>query len=176
MKVRYDNFQEKVKKERKRRKIRIFRHVAAILIMAAYLVYRFFFDWDTGLAAVMLMAIAFLIIAYSAYSLYKDASAMSSLLDELHFEDGDIIKYNPNRKISKLRIPIENVEKVYFNIENKPNLLFVVYNSDIGKRAESFYKQRIRQRDKFIDMLKEKDLFRKDPILFKELKEEVEGA
>ncbi len=173
MKVRQNNYEELLKKEKRRRKIRVFRHLAGIILMAFVILFLYF--RTEGMVQIALMVGGILYILYVLRALYKDASALFSLTDELHFEDGDIIKYNPDMRKTKKWIALENVEKVYFNITDKPNLIFVVYDLDGWRRAESFYKQRIPEREKFVEEVKEKGLFDNDPISFSELKEEVEG-
>ncbi|MFP3872329.1 MAG: hypothetical protein ACOC55_05950 [Candidatus Natronoplasma sp.] len=173
MEIRENDYEEMLKKEKRRRKIRIFRHVAGIILMGA--VVTFLYLSIEGMVQIALMIGGILYILYVVYSLYKDASALFSLTDELHFQDGDIIKYNPDTRKTKKFIPLESVEMVYFNITDRPNLIFVVYDQDGWRRAESFYKQRIPEREDFIEAVKEEGLFENDPITFQELKEIVEG-
>ncbi|MEF8873707.1 MAG: hypothetical protein V5A88_03435 [Candidatus Thermoplasmatota archaeon] len=172
MKIRENDYEEMLQKEERRRKIKIFRHLGGIGLMAVVVI--FLYLRIEGAVQIALIVGAILYILYVLRALYKDASALFSLTDELHFEDGEIIKYNPEMRKTKKWIPLESVEKVYFNITEKPNLIFVVYTKDDWKRGESFYKQRIPEREKFIEAVKEKGLFENDPISFQELKEEVE--
>ncbi len=108
--------------------------------------------------------------------MFNQIRTFISLDDELHYEDGEIVKYNARQQKSKKWIPLESVEEVYLEVEGKPNLLFVVYIEDDIKRAESFYKQRIKGREEFMNDIEENSLLIKEPITFEELKEKVEGS
>lgn len=176
MKVRENDYEEMVNKEQRRRRIKIFRHLLGMGIMVAFVIYTFFSDYFEYYIRLLLIVGAVLYASYELYRVVKHSRAFLSLTDELHFEDGEIIKYNPDSSRTKKWIPIESVEKVYFNITEKPNLLFVVYEKDGNKFAESFYKQRIKDRSDFIETLKEKDLLRRESISFQDLKEKIEQA
>ncbi|MBS3816719.1 MAG: hypothetical protein KGY76_04055 [Candidatus Thermoplasmatota archaeon] len=173
MKIRENDYEEQVQKERRRRKVKMIRHGLGIALMAFFILF-VYFTWSEGFTRLVLMVGGGIYLAYVLYSLYKDASAMFALTDELHFEDGEIVKYNPQVSKAKKWIPIENVKKVYFNISDKPNLIFVVYKKEGIELAESFYKQRIQEREEFIEELRERGLFEKESISFEELRDEVE--
>ncbi len=176
MKIRENNYGDLLRKEQRRRKIKIFRHSLGVAIMVAFVIYTLFSDYFDYYIRLLLVIGAVIYASYELYKLTKNIRALFSLIDELHFDDGEIIKYNPNFRKTKKWIPIESVEKVYFNITDKPNSLFVVYEMDGNKFAESFYKQRILGREEFIETLKEKGLFRREPISFHDLKEEIKQA
>ncbi len=175
MEVRQNDYQELLQKEQRRRRIRIFRHIAGIILLGILVVY-LYLNWKGDTNDILLTGVAVLMILYFIYASYKDGSALISLTDELHFEDGDIIKYNPDISKTKKRIPLENVLQVYFDVTDKPNLIFVVYDQKGWKRAESFYKQRILEREKFIKTVKKEGLFNNEPITFKELKKEFKSG
>jgi len=143
----------------------------AVVIIILLLVLR---EIDTR--SLILVAGAIIYINYVLYRLVREVKTFYSLDDELHYEDGEIIKYNARSKKTKKWIPIENVDEVYLNVEDKPNLLFVVYNEDGTKKADSFYKQRIKERDKFMADLEKRSLIVDKPITFEQLKEKVEGS
>jgi len=176
MKVQEDNYEEMLAKEQKRRRIKIFRHSLGFVIMVFFVFYIYFSDLADFYIRLILMIGAVIYANYELYRLIKHVKAFLSLTDELHFEDGEIIKYNPDFRKTKKWIPIESVEKVYFNIIEKPNSLFVVYKKDGYKFAESFYKQRIKDREEVMEVLKERDLIRRKSISFQDLKDEIEQA
>lgn len=176
MEIRDNDYEELLAKEQKRRRIKIFRHSLGFAIMVFFVFYTFFSEYFDYYIRLLLMIGAIIYANYELYRLIKHIKAFLSLTDELHFEDGEIIKYNPDVRKTKKWIPIESVEKVYFNIVEKPNSLFVVFEKDGDKFAESFYKQRIQDRKEFIEVLKEKDLLRRESISFQDLKEEIEQA
>ncbi|MFW6064187.1 MAG: hypothetical protein ACOC8Y_01270 [Candidatus Natronoplasma sp.] len=170
-----DDYRELLKKEQRRRKIKMFRHLLGFTIMIAFLIYILYYHpMDT---LWMLVLVGVIIYAnYEFYRLIKQIRAFISLDDELHYEEGEITKFNVRRKKTKKRIPIENVEEVYLNVQDKPNLLFVVYEKNGAKMADSFYKQRIKEREKFMADLEERSLIEDEPVTFEELKEKVEGS
>ncbi len=175
MKDRDNNYEELLSKEQRRRKIKIFRHALGFAIMVGFLFYLAFYQTLDNIW-ILVMVGAIIYANYEFYRLIKQIKAFISLDDELHYEEGEIIKYNVRRKKTKKWIPIENVEEVYLDVEDKPNLLFVVYEKDGAKMADSFYKQRIKQRDEFMTDLKERSLIVDEPVTFDELREKVEGS
>jgi len=170
-----ESYQELLKKEQRRRKIKMFRHSLGFTIMVGFLFYISFYH-SLDYIWILIMVGAIIYANYEFYRLIKHVKAFYSLDDELHYEDGEIIKYNARSRKTKKWIPIENVEEVYLFVEDKPNLLFVVYEKDGAKMAESFYKQRIKQRDEFMKDLKESSLIVEEPVSFEELKTKIEGS
>ncbi len=170
-----EDYRELLKKEQRRRKIKMFRHSLGFTIMIAFLIYiLYYYPMDT---LWMLVLVGVIIYAnYEFYRLIKQIKAFFSLDDELHYEEGEITKFNVRRKKTKKRIPIENVEEVYLNVQDKPNLLFVVYEKNGAKMADSFYKQRIKERDKFMADIEERSLIVEEPVSFEELKTKIEGS
>ncbi|MBS3782744.1 MAG: hypothetical protein KGY66_04605 [Candidatus Thermoplasmatota archaeon] len=170
-----EDYRELLKKEQRRRKIRMLRHSIGLTLMAAFLLWLFFYG-PRGTTWILLSVVGVLYIIYVLYRLINEVKTFFSLDDELHYEEGEITKFNVRQKKTKKRIPIENVEEVYLNVQDKPNLLFVVYNEDEMKKADSFYKQRIKEREKFMADLEERSLIVDEPVTFEELKEKVEGS
>lgn len=170
-----EEYQELLEKEQRRRKIKMLRYLLGIIILAIFVFYTVFYTTLDDLW-LLLMVGAVLYINYELYRLIKQIKAFISLDDELHYEDGEVIKYNARRKKTKKRIPIESIDEVYLEVEDKPNLLFVVYNEDGTVKADSFYKQRIKKREKFMDVLEKKSLLADEPIRFEELKEKIQHS
>ncbi len=168
-------YQKKLGKEMRRRRIKIFRHVIGIILMAVLIIWVVLSDYS-GTAWFLLIGLGIAYIIYVNYKLIKDVKTFFAYTDELHFEDGEIIKFNSALNKTKKRIPIENVEEVYFDIEDKPNLIFVVYSEKGGKWADSFYKQRIKGEEEFMEVLKKRSLVNEKRIMFQELKQKVEGS
>ncbi len=170
-----EDYSELLAKEQRRRKIKILRHSLGITLMVIFIILIVFLR-EMDRVSIVLVAVAVLYINYVFYRLFSDIKSMYSLDDELHYEDGEIVKFNVRSKKTKKWIPLENVEEVYLNVEDKPNLLFVVYEEDGSKRADSFYKQRIKERDKFLDDLEERSLIIDEPVTFEELRGKIEGS
>jgi len=170
-----ESYRELLEKEQRRRKIKMFRHSLGFTIMVAFVFYILFY-YSIDIFWILVIVGILIYANYEIYRLIKQIKAFFSLDDELHYEEGEIIKYNARRKKTKKWIPIESVEEVYLNVEDRPNLLFVVYNEDGMKKADSFYKQRIKERDKFISDLEKRSLIVDKPVTFEELKIKVEGS
>ena len=170
-----ETYRELLDKEQRRRKIRIIRHSLGLTLMVIF-VFLIVFLREIDTIWLVLMVGSIIYINYVIYKLISEVKTLYSLDDELHYEEGEIIKYNARRKKTKKWIPIESVEEVYLNVEDRPNLLFVIYNEDGMKKADSFYKQRIKERDKFISDLEKRSLIVDKPVTFEELKIKVEGS
>lgn len=170
-----DDYKELLQKEQRRRKIKIFRHLLGMIIMIAFSIYIIYFSPGTTLWIILLFG-SLIYASFELFRMFNQIRTFISLDDELHYEDGEIVKYNARQQKSKKWIPLESVEEVYLEVEGKPNLLFVVYIEDDIKRAESFYKQRIKGREEFMNDIEENSLLIKEPITFEELKEKVEGS
>ncbi|MEF8835480.1 MAG: hypothetical protein V5A76_04930 [Candidatus Thermoplasmatota archaeon] len=170
-----EDYQELLQKEQRRRNIKILRHALGLIITSVLVIWVFLTQpMETNW--ILIMAVGIIYIIYVFYRLLDSMNKLYSLDDELHYENGEIIKYNPRIHKQKTLIPIENVEEVYLNVEDKPNLLFVVYQKDDLKRADSFYKQRIKERDKFMADLEERSLIADESVTFEQLKEKVKGS
>jgi len=169
-----ESYRELLQKEQRRRKIRIIRHSLGITLMVIF-VFLIVFLREIDTIWLILMVGSIIYINYVLYRLINEVKTLYALDDELHYEDGEIIKYNVRSKKTKKWIPIEEVEEVYLNVEDKPNLLFVVYNENGAKKADSFYKQRIKERDKFMADLEERSLIVDKPVTFEQLKAKIEG-
>ncbi len=170
-----EDYKEQLEKEQRRRNIKILRHSSGLVIMALIVTW-IFFTRPMETNWILLMSLGIIYVVYAFYRLLNGLKKLYSYEDELHYEDGEIIKYNPRIRKSKNWIPIENVEEVYLKVEDKPNLIFVVYNEGGIKKADSFYKQRIKERDQFMEELEERSLIVDKPISFEELKAKVEGS
>lgn len=165
-----DDYQERLKKEQRRRKIRMFRHSFGLILTVILLVYLFLFT-NYSQQWMLLIVGGTIYIVYVLYKLVKEVKTFLALDDELHYEDGAIIKFNVRLKKTKKRIPIENVEEVYLNIEEKPDMLYVIYMEEGNKRADSFYKQRIKGRDDLMYELEKKSLLKEESISYDRLRE-----
>lgn len=170
-----EEYQEKLGKEKRRRNIRIIRNSLGMSLMIIFAIWLYFFGPEE-MYRMPLFAASVVIILYYIYKLSQELQVFYSLVDELHFEDGELVKYNPRLHKTQNWIPIESIEDVYFNVEDKPNLLYVVYSEDGDKKAESFYKQRIKDEEKVRKALEKRSLIVEEPIAFEELKEKVEGG
>lgn len=169
-----EEYQDRLEKEKRRRNIKILRHALGLLL-STLLVLWIFFTRPTDINWILIIGLVVIYILYSLYRLLKGMNELYSLEDELHYEDGEIVKYNPRVQKSKKWIPIENVEEVYFNIEEKPDMLYVVHMEEGNKMADSFYKQRIEGKDDLMEDLKERSLLKEKPISYDQLKEIVQA-
>ncbi len=168
-----EEYQDLLKKEMNRRRLVMLRYVIGIVVMIGLALWIIFYG-ERNTSSNLLLIVAFGYMVYANYRLVKEAKTYLAYLEELHFDDGEIIKYNPGINKTKKWIPIEKVEKVYMNIEDKPNLLFVVYReSEDYRRAESFYKPRIKDEEEFMDVIKKRSLLDEEAITFEELKEKI---
>ncbi len=170
-----DGYQELLGKEKRQKNIRITRYSIGLVIMVIFVFWLVFFG-PTDMYRYAMLAVAIAYIVYALYRVLKGLNNLFSLTDELHYEDGELVKYNPKLRKAKKWIPLEKVEEVYFDIKDKPNLLFVVYRGKDGKKADSFYKQRIKDEEEFMEVLKEKSLISDESIKFEDLKKRVESG
>lgn len=168
------DYEEDLKKEKKRRKRRIYGKVTGLVVMGIFIMivsiyearfYHLLFYYIAG----------FGYIFFLGYRLMKEIGELRSLMDDMLLEDDDILKYNARVGSEIIRIPIDKVEKVYYNIEELPRTLYIVYNDDGNLRAENFYKTRIKQKEDFIDLMESRELLNREPISFDTLKEIIES-
>ena len=167
-------YEELLGKELRRRKIKILRSLIGILLISGFAIYIYFFEPDFSHRWLVVIA-ALGYISIVGYLLIRKVAVYRSLTDDLILDEGTILKYNEDQQMEKIRIPLESVEKVHFNIKDLPHTFYVVYIKDGNKRAENFYKERIKDEDEFIEVINENNLVDKDPITFEELKEDIEG-
>lgn len=167
------NYEEDLKKEKKRRKYKIYGKLSGLVIMGVLIVMVYLTEPQYSLVYYIL-AVGY--IVFITYKLLKDIDAYRSLMDDLLIEDDHIIKHNEDLNSEIMRIPIHKIKKVHYNIEELPRTLYIVYEEEGNLFAENFYKPRIEEKKRFIEMMEEKGLLVKDPTSFKTLKEEIESS
>lgn len=168
------NYKEDLKKEKKRRKRKMYGKVTGLIVMGIFLGVVTYYE--TRFYYLMFYYIAgFGYIFFLGYKLMKDIGSYRSLMDDLLIEGDYIVKYNARIGSEIMRIPIDKIEKVYYNIDELPRTLYVVYKEDGYKRAEHFYKTRIEEKEKFIDSMEDRGLLKRETISFDVLKEKIES-
>lgn len=170
-----DEYEELLEKELKERKIRIIKYIFEIVIMLGLSIYIIFWS-PRDTPWLILLGFSVVYVIFVNYRLVKGIKTYLAYGDELHFDEGEIIKFNSVLQKTKKRIPIEKVEAVYTDIQDKPNLIFVVHQEAKDyKKAESFYKQRINNKEEFISEIEEKSILKDEPMTFDELKSKIEA-
>lgn len=166
-------YQEDLKKEKKRRKFKMYGKLSGLVIMAVLIVLVHLQKPDYYRIYYM---VAGVYIVYIGYKLVHEFDEYRSLMDDLVIEKGHILKYNSDVDREIMSIPIQKIKKVYYNIEELPRTLYIVYKKDKKTLAENFYKPRIEDKEKFLQMMERKDLLVEDSISFKTLKEKIESS
>ncbi len=161
-------------KETKRRKIRIWRDVLGLLIMAVFVIIIFVRE-DRWTIRTLLMVGAIAYTIFIGTSLRKSLKQFYSLSDHLVIRGEEIIKWNSQIKEDVWAMPLDKVVTVYTTIGNMPNTIYVVFKGEDGLGAESFYKRNVKKKRKVYHKLKERGLLKKEPISFEKLREMVEG-
>ncbi|MFW6040922.1 MAG: hypothetical protein ACOC85_03715 [Thermoplasmatota archaeon] len=169
-----EEYDELLKKELKRRRIKMFKNLLSIILMGGFALYIYYFERGFEYRTIIIaFSIGYIIII--SILMVKRYLKYRSLTDDLLLNGKTIVKYNAYQQIEKARIPIESVEKVYWNIKELPNTFYVVFQKNGERFAVNFYKQRIEEKKKFLEIIKKKDLLYKKTISFDELKEDIEG-
>lgn len=175
MKSSKEDYEELLNKEKRRRKIKIYRDVIGILIIGGFSIYLYFFGHGLSYRMIVIyFSIAYIIIV--GILLFRKLAKYQSLMDDLLIDKGDIIKYNALQRSEKTRISVDEIEKIHFNITDLPNTFYIVYKREGNAYAENFYKERIEHESKFYDLIEGKGLIDEEPISFQELKEEIEQS
>jgi len=167
------DYEEDLKKEKKRRKFKMYGKLAGLIIMGALIIMVYLQKPDYYR---IYYIVAGVYIVYISYKLIHEFDEYRSLMDDLVIEKGHILKYNSDVDREIMSIPIQKIKKVYYNIEELPRTLYIVYKKDKKTLAENFYKTRIEEKEKFLEMMDRKDLLVEDTISFKKLKEKVESS
>ena len=167
-----EKYEELLKKEMNKRKSNMKKYQFAIVIVAILFAVAYFIniDWTYRIILMVILGIHGTIFIYLVI---KNLSLYFSLTDELHIEGDKIVKYNPDQQKSKVWIKIDDIENVYLNIERRPNTFYIVYEEDGNRSAEGFYKERIPEKERFYDLMEERNLLIEDRISFAELKDIV---
>ncbi len=169
------SYEENLAKELKDRKWSIYSDLLGLSILLFITIFLHFrFHMENEIIKLFLMIGLFIYILVFFLRLRKKLLEYHSYMDDLHFEEGHVIKYSSSRRKEVLRISAEDVKAVYTNIKRMPWTIFVVYRTEKGLAAESFYKKRVRDKKKFYDFAKKNDLMHSDYIDIEELKETVE--
>ncbi|MFO7991973.1 MAG: hypothetical protein R6U61_06750 [Thermoplasmata archaeon] len=167
------DYEEDLKKEKKFRKYKIFGKLAGIIIMVGFIIWIYLTQPSHTIVYYIIAAVY---MVYTTYKLLKEMAQYHALMDDLLIEDDHIVKYNDSIKREIMRIPIQKIKKVYYNVEGLPRTLYVVYKKDGNLLAENFYKTRIKGKKKFIDMMEKKGVLIEDEISFDALKEMIESS
>lgn len=167
------DYEDDLRKEKKRRKFKMYGKLSGLVIMGVLLIMVYLQKPDYYL---IYYVVAGVYIVYITYKLLKDFDEYRSLMDDLVIDEDHILKYNADVDREIMSIPIQKIKKVYYNIEELPRTLYIVYKKDKKTLAENFYKTRIEEKEKFLKMMSRKDLLVKDPTSFKKLKEKVESS
>ncbi|MFO7792257.1 MAG: hypothetical protein R6W73_04640 [Candidatus Saliniplasma sp.] len=168
------DYEEDLKKEKELRRRKMYKKIIVMVLMGSFIgvvtLYesRFYYRLFYYIAG-------FGYIFFIGYRLMKDFGNYRSLMDDMLLEGNSIIKYNTRVGTEIMRIPINKVDTVYYNIKELPRTLYVVYTEDGYKRAEHFYKTRIKEKEKFIDLMEDREMLKKEPISFDTLKEMIES-
>lgn len=168
------DYQEDLEKEKRKRKTKIYRDILGIILMVIFAVVVTFYE-DRYYYRMFYYIASAVYVTLISYFLLKKISEYRGLTDDLLIKNGDIVKYNSHQDKEKLRVPIEQVKEVYVNIEDLPRTLYVVYTQDGETYAENFYKTRINNKDKFFEMIDERDLKKEDSISYDKLKDMIEN-
>lgn len=167
-----EKYEELLEKEKDKRKSRMKKYQFALFVVAILFAAAFFINIDWTYRIILMVVIGFhgtLLI----YLIIKNLSLYYSLTDELRIEGDKVTKYNPNQDKYKIWIDISDIENVYMNIEKRPNTFYIVYDEDGDRSAEGFYKERVPEKEKFFDLMEERDLIIEERISFPELKDIV---
>lgn len=171
----YEEYESNLKKELKKRKHHIYRDIISMVLMLGFIIYIYFQALLTNLVMVTLILVI-IYIMYSIYRLRKKISTYHSYMDDLHFEDGFIIKYSSSRDKEVMRIPLESIKVIYTNIKEMQWTMYIVYRTDEGYRAESFYKPRIRDKEDFYRFAKKNKLLHSEFVEVEEIQEIVDES
>ncbi|MFO8110322.1 MAG: hypothetical protein R6U17_07385 [Thermoplasmata archaeon] len=163
-----------IEKEHKMRKLKIWRDVVGLSIIAAFIILVFFYEMDLWVrTALVLLGAVYLI--YTMTKLKNSMKQYYSLHDDLVVKNGHITKVNSKigRKVWKM--PLEHVVKVCPNIKGMPNTLYVLFERDGKKGAENFYKHRIKNPEDVEKLLEERGLLEEKYISVDDLKRSIES-
>lgn len=165
------DYEEDLKMEKKRRKYSMYGNIAGLIIIIGFIIWVYL---SQPSHTIFYYIIAGAYIVYTTYKLMKEMAQYHALMDDLVIEDDHIVKYNDAIKREIMRIPIQKIKRVYYNVEGLPRTLYIVYKRDGSLMAENFYKTRIEEKKKFLKMMKKRGLLVKDEISLDSLKEMVE--
>ncbi len=169
------DYEEDLKKEKKRRKRKMYGKATGLIVMGIFLVVVTYYETRFPYLVIYYVAgVGYIFLL--AYRLMKEIGEYRSLMDDLLIEDDHILKYNTSIAAEIERISIDDIKKVYYNIDELPRTLYIVYENDGDLMAENFYKTRIEDKDKFITMMENKNLLEKDPISFETLRGMIESS
>ncbi len=158
-----EEYETNLEKELKRRKVRMYRDIGVLLLSAIFAVYLFMFGEGSNVNILLILVL----IGYSMITIYglkKKLRLYHSYFDELRVEKRSIVKYNPKRDKVISSITFDSITKVYTNIKKMPYTLYVLYETEGEKKAEGFYKTRIKDEDEFRRVLKKKDLLNEEDV------------
>ncbi len=167
--------EETFKKETKKVRTKIMRDTVGFLIMIIFLIAVYIFRSRLSINFRLLLILGGSYLGYVTYQLYKRYRRYFSLTDELRLDGKDLLKYNPVQGKIKRRVPVENIKKVYYDIDEHPNTLYVVYNKKGQKGAENFYKNNLAEKEHIMDFFKKNELLVTEPISLQELKDKIEA-
>ncbi len=168
------DYEEDLKKEKKRRKRQMYGKITGLIVMGIFIVVVSLYE-DRFYHLMFYYIAGFGYIFFLGYKLMKDIGQFRSLMDDMLVEGDHILKYNSRIASEITRIHIDDVEKVYYNIEELPRTLYIIHKENGDLRAEHFYKTRIQDKERFMELVKNRDLFIEEPISFETLKGMIES-
>ncbi len=163
---------EHLDKEWKLRKIRVMRDALGISIVVLFIFLVFIFEVRLWVRT-MLAILAALYAIYILYRLKNSLKQYYALTEDLVIKDGCIIKYSEKAGVELWKIPFDEVIKVYPNIKEMPNTLYILFRDEGDILGENFYKHRIKDKEKFVDILKKRNLIEEKSVSLEELKKLV---
>jgi len=169
------DYEEDLKKEKKRRKRKMYGRVAGIIVMGIFIAVVTFYETRFYYLLVYYIG-GFGYIFLLSYRLMKEIGKYRSLMDDMLIEGDHILKYNTSIATEIKRISINDVKRVYYNIDELPRTLYVVYKNEGDLMAENFYKTRIEDKDKFIKMMEDRNLLDREPISIETLQGMIESS
>ncbi len=164
---------DKLEKEFKLRKAKIIRDILGAAIVGVFIVITFLYEMQLWIRTILvLFGALYLIFIFSRMK--KSIDQYYALTEDLIIEDGYIIKRSGKVGIELLKVPFDDVIKVYTNIKNMPNTIYVLFEKDGELSAENFYKYRVKDSKELENVLKKRNLISDEPVSLEELKKVVE--
>ncbi len=168
------DYEDDLKKEKKRRKRKMYGKLTGIVVMSIFILVVSIYEARFYYLLFYYIA-GFGYIFFLGYRLMKEIGELRSLMDDMIIEGDYILKYNAKISSEITRIHIDDVEKVYYNIEELPRTLYVVHRENGDLKAEHFYKTRMKDKERFIDLVDSKNLLIEEPISFETLRDMIES-
>ncbi len=167
-------YEEDLRKEKKRRKRRIYGKIAGLVVMGIFILVVTLYE-DRFYYLLFYYIAGFGYIFFLGYRLLKEIGQYRALMDDMLLEGDNILKYNAKIASEITKIDIDDIEKVYYNIEELPRTLYVVYKENGNLRAEHFYKTRMVNKENIIKTFEKRKILEREPISFETLQGMIES-